>query len=127
MTKKVRQQGEEELVWEGEGFDLQPSFTCRDQTDMATAGFTDFSWSQLEPEAEVDGASEQIELDDESFLQHYYSMLGGKLDSPSSTRKLGHNAYERDRRKKTNDLYSSLRSLLPESKQNVCNSLIFLS
>ncbi|XP_074576243.1 protein IRON-RELATED TRANSCRIPTION FACTOR 2-like [Curcuma longa] len=85
---------------------------------MATAGFAGFSCSQLELEAEVDGASEQIELDDESFLQHYYSMLGGKLDSPSSTRKLGHNAYERDRRKKTNDLYSSLRSLLPESKQN---------
>lgn len=82
-------------------------------TDMATAGFTD-------------GASEQIELDDdECLLQHYYSMLDSNLDSPSSSKKLGHNAYERDRRKKTNDLYSSLRSLLPESKQNVCNSLSF--
>ncbi|XP_042399478.1 protein IRON-RELATED TRANSCRIPTION FACTOR 2-like [Zingiber officinale] len=85
---------------------------------MAAAGFADFTCSQLEPEAEVDGALEQIDLDDESFLQHYYSMLGGQLESPSSTRKLGHNAYERDRRKKTNDLYSSLRNLLPESKQN---------
>ncbi|KAK1278503.1 Transcription factor ORG2 [Acorus gramineus] len=32
---------------------------------------------------------------------------------PTSKRKLTHNAYERDRRKKLNSLYSSLRSLLP--------------
>uniref|UniRef100_A0A804N7E7 Protein IRON-RELATED TRANSCRIPTION FACTOR 2 n=2 Tax=Zea mays TaxID=4577 RepID=A0A804N7E7_MAIZE len=30
-------------------------------------------------------------------------------------RKLSHNAYERDRRKQLNDLYSSLRSLLPDA------------
>ncbi|KAK1294046.1 Transcription factor ORG2 [Acorus calamus] len=32
---------------------------------------------------------------------------------PTSKRKLTHNAYERDRRKKLNSLYTSLRSLLP--------------
>ncbi|PVH32951.1 hypothetical protein PAHAL_9G532100 [Panicum hallii] len=33
----------------------------------------------------------------------------------SSQRKLNHNAYERDRRKHLNELYSSLRSLLPDA------------
>ncbi|XP_062187764.1 protein IRON-RELATED TRANSCRIPTION FACTOR 2-like isoform X2 [Phragmites australis] len=32
-----------------------------------------------------------------------------------SNRKLSHNAYERDRRKQLNELYSSLRSLLPDA------------
>ncbi|GJN16712.1 hypothetical protein PR202_gb03731 [Eleusine coracana subsp. coracana] len=32
-----------------------------------------------------------------------------------SRRKLSHNAYERDRRKELNELYSSLRSLLPDA------------
>ncbi|PIA48122.1 hypothetical protein AQUCO_01400600v1 [Aquilegia coerulea] len=36
---------------------------------------------------------------------------------PSSSKKLNHNASERDRRKKLNDLYSTLRSLLPRSDQ----------
>ncbi|KAJ0977525.1 hypothetical protein J5N97_012999 [Dioscorea zingiberensis] len=39
-------------------------------------------------------------------------------DSSNMTKKLSHNAYERDRRKKLNGLYSSLRSLLPETEQN---------
>jgi hypothetical protein len=34
-------------------------------------------------------------------------------------RKLSHNAYERDRRKQLNDLYSSLRSLLPDADHTV--------
>ncbi|XP_074581218.1 protein IRON-RELATED TRANSCRIPTION FACTOR 2-like [Curcuma longa] len=84
---------------------------------MVSVGFANFSVSQV-PEPEADQESEQIELDDECLPQQYcYSTTGGKLNSPSSTKKLGHNAYERDRRKKINDLYSSLRRLLPESKQ----------
>ncbi|XP_038971831.1 protein IRON-RELATED TRANSCRIPTION FACTOR 2-like isoform X2 [Phoenix dactylifera] len=39
-------------------------------------------------------------------------------DPSNPTRKLSHNAYERDRRKKLNSLYSSLRSLLPETDQS---------
>uniref|UniRef100_A0A803QPJ0 BHLH domain-containing protein n=1 Tax=Cannabis sativa TaxID=3483 RepID=A0A803QPJ0_CANSA len=40
------------------------------------------------------------------------------IDSdPSMVKKLNHNASERDRRKKINDLYSSLRALLPLSDQ----------
>ncbi|KAF4374458.1 hypothetical protein F8388_016009, partial [Cannabis sativa] len=40
------------------------------------------------------------------------------IDSdPSIVKKLNHNASERDRRKKINDLYSSLRALLPLSDQ----------
>lgn len=36
-----------------------------------------------------------------------------------SHRKLSHNAYERDRRKQLNELYSSLRSLLPDADHTV--------
>lgn len=36
-----------------------------------------------------------------------------------SHRKLNHNAYERDRRKQLNELYSSLRSLLPDADHTV--------
>lgn len=39
---------------------------------------------------------------------------------PSMVRKLHHNATERDRRKKINHLYFSLRSLLPAVDQTVC-------
>lgn len=38
---------------------------------------------------------------------------------PSMVKKLNHNASERDRRKKINSLYSSLRSLLPAADQRV--------
>ncbi|WOL06714.1 transcription factor bHLH101 [Canna indica] len=51
------------------------------------------------------------ELDLENDLLQPYS-----IDNLSnSNKKLSHNAYERDRRKKLNDLYSSLRSVLPDS------------
>ncbi|KAJ4971514.1 hypothetical protein NE237_004613 [Protea cynaroides] len=36
-------------------------------------------------------------------------------DGPSCVKKLSHNASERDRRKRLNDLYSALQSLLPET------------
>jgi hypothetical protein len=36
-----------------------------------------------------------------------------------SHRKISHNAYERDRRKQLNGLYSSLRSLLPDTDHTV--------
>lgn len=46
---------------------------------------------------------------------------GGGGDAASGMgKKLSHNASERDRRKKMNGLFSSLRSLLPASDQKVC-------
>ncbi|PKA58623.1 Transcription factor ORG2 [Apostasia shenzhenica] len=51
------------------------------------------------------------ELDDLSWPS-VLSPISGHCRSP---RKKNHNAYERDRRKKLNSLFSSLRSLLPES------------
>ncbi|XP_064937521.1 protein IRON-RELATED TRANSCRIPTION FACTOR 2-like [Musa acuminata AAA Group] len=59
---------------------------------------------------------EELEIGHDDLLRHC-SVLAAKDDSSSSTKKLCHNAYERDRRKKLNDLYSSLRDLLPESDQ----------
>lgn len=45
---------------------------------------------------------------------------------PKIIKKLSHNASERDRRKKINCLYSSLRSLLPASDQMVLFNFLFL-
>lgn len=42
-------------------------------------------------------------------------------DNPILTKKFNHNASERDRRKKINNMYSSLRALLPAIDQRVCN------
>uniref|UniRef100_A0A803MM23 BHLH domain-containing protein n=1 Tax=Chenopodium quinoa TaxID=63459 RepID=A0A803MM23_CHEQI len=45
-------------------------------------------------------------------------------NNPSISKKLNHNASERDRRKKINNMYSSLRSLLPTNDQRIqgnCN------
>lgn len=39
--------------------------------------------------------------------------------NPILAKKLNHNASERDRRKKINDMYSSLRALLPETDHKV--------
>lgn len=40
-------------------------------------------------------------------------------DISPNLKKMSHNANERDRRKKLNSLYSTLRSLLPVSEQKV--------
>lgn len=45
-------------------------------------------------------------------------------DKPLLSKKLNHNANERDRRKKINDMYSSLRALLPATDQRVHNSFL---
>lgn len=42
---------------------------------------------------------------------------------PCIVKKLNHNASERDRRKKVNNMYSSLRSLLPVADQTVLINL----
>jgi hypothetical protein len=44
----------------------------------------------------------------------------------SMVKKLVHNASERDRRKKINNLYSSIRSLLPDSDQMVLQLILSL-
>lgn len=40
-------------------------------------------------------------------------------DNPGSMKRSVHNEYERDRRKKLNSLYSTLRNLLPDADQTV--------
>ncbi|XP_042510298.1 transcription factor bHLH100-like [Macadamia integrifolia] len=52
----------------------------------------------------------------ESFLRFpSNSQQQMDFEGPSSTKKLSHNASERDRRKRLNDLYTTLQSLLPET------------
>ncbi|XP_010927034.2 protein IRON-RELATED TRANSCRIPTION FACTOR 2 isoform X2 [Elaeis guineensis] len=76
--------------------------------------------SPTQPEFELDDLQNstlsptqaEFELDD---LQNSTFSI---RDPSNPTRKLNHNAYERDRRKKLNTLYSSLRSLLPETDQS---------
>lgn len=80
---------------------------------------------------------EFIETTSESFLQEFpipseaEPQLFDQLDrsTPSTgissdltmVKKLNHNASERDRRKRINHLYSSLRALLPATEHSVCN------
>jgi hypothetical protein len=45
----------------------------------------------------------------------------GSAGGSGTNRKLSHNAYERDRRKQLNELYSSLRCLLPDADHSVRN------
>ena len=48
-----------------------------------------------------------------------YGSPSGGGGGEGSHRKISHNAYERDRRKQLNGLYSSLRSLLPDTDHTV--------
>ncbi|XP_021297457.1 transcription factor ORG2 isoform X2 [Herrania umbratica] len=66
-------------------------------------GFEDFHhFTSTLPPIELDGSP---------------SFSGDSGNNPIVLRKLNHNARERDRRKKINSLYTSLRSLLPLSEQ----------
>lgn len=48
------------------------------------------------------------------------------LDNPVVMKKLNHNASERDRRKKINAMFSSLRSCLPATNQSVIINLYII-
>ena len=63
------------------------------------------------PSISQDQDTNHVENDSPSFIGNY--------SDPHMIKKLDHNASERDRRKKINTLYSSLRSLLPASDQSV--------
>ena len=54
------------------------------------------------------------------------SFTGDGGNNPTIVKKLNHNASERDRRRKINSLYFSLRSLLPVSEQTVRILIIFV-
>ncbi|KQK11592.1 protein IRON-RELATED TRANSCRIPTION FACTOR 2 [Brachypodium distachyon] len=80
------------------------------------------SISSLEAEAIFSGAGGQWRagggLDDRdlSAMPAAANTSSGGSGSPGGGgRKMSHNAYERDRRKQLNELYSSLRSLLPDA------------
>ena len=68
-------------------------------------------------------------LETYGVLAHHQNSLGVSVSSegngidnnPVVKKKLNHNASERDRRKKINSLFASLRSCLPTSDQSVNN------
>lgn len=71
----------------------------------------------------IDPVCESLLLELEWQEDYFFSTTPSPKDNPSSSnhfhKKLNHNAYERDRRKKLNSLYLSLRMLLPESERSV--------
>ncbi|KAJ4772601.1 basic helix-loop-helix (bHLH) DNA-binding superfamily protein [Rhynchospora pubera] len=71
----------------------------------------------LEPDYFCESILPELELQEDHFL----STPSPKENTSSPNhfyKKLNHNAYERDRRKKLNSLYSSLRMLLPEAERS---------
>ncbi|KAF3340966.1 transcription factor bHLH100-like protein [Carex littledalei] len=76
------------------------------------------SSTSIEPGYFCESLLPELELQEDHFL----STTPSPKDNPSSSnhfhKKLNHNACERDRRKKLNSLYLSLRMLLPESERS---------
>ncbi|KAJ4804801.1 basic helix-loop-helix (bHLH) DNA-binding superfamily protein [Rhynchospora pubera] len=71
----------------------------------------------LEPDYFCESILPELELQEDHFL----STPSPKENTSSPNhfyKKLNHNAYERDRRKKLNSLYLSLRMLLPEAERS---------
>lgn len=62
-----------------------------------------------EPLVEINGEFKHSNVDE----------CDGGITTTTTAKKLNHNANERNRRKRINDLYSSLRSLLPATDQTV--------
>ncbi|KAE8664099.1 Basic helix-loop-helix DNA-binding superfamily protein, putative isoform 2 [Hibiscus syriacus] len=60
----------------------------------------------------------QLDLDLDRSLLFTGDTTGDDDNNPDVVKKLNHNASERDRRRKMNTLYSTLRSLLPPSEQS---------
>jgi hypothetical protein len=62
-----------------------------------------------------------LNLDDDDIHDLSPPVANAATSSGGSgtNRKLSHNAYERDRRKQLNELYSSLQSLLPDADHTV--------
>nr|DAD42738.1 TPA_asm: hypothetical protein HUJ06_000968 [Nelumbo nucifera] len=82
-----------------------PFVNCNFREKQASESF--FLFTSSRPEAEC----------------NEFKSCGTTSRDPAMVKKLNHNASERDRRKKMNSLYSSLRSLLPETDQTTKQSI----
>ncbi|KAK4725426.1 hypothetical protein R3W88_028205 [Solanum pinnatisectum] len=93
---------------------------------MFSTNYNNFGWlledpisqqiniNPMEPLHSSSSSQKNLQHSDSNFDQ--ITINGGDHHQPDQTvKKLNHNASERDRRKKINGLYSSLRSLLPSS------------
>ncbi|KAL5546576.1 hypothetical protein UlMin_006263 [Ulmus minor] len=83
----------------------------QNQICRANTGFADSSSF-----AHLDLPSQQ-QQEQQAEIDHLSPPSTTISGDPTVVKKLSHNASERDRRKKINNLYSSLRSLLPNSDQ----------
>ncbi|CBI30114.3 hypothetical protein VitviT2T_012724 [Vitis vinifera] len=89
--------------------------------------FSTFGWPWEDPISHEQNYIYQETEASESFLHlpssepqaelNYSTPSAAVSGNPTMVKKLNHNASERDRRKKINSLYSSLRSLLPAADQ----------
>ncbi|XP_034693284.1 transcription factor ORG2-like [Vitis riparia] len=89
--------------------------------------FSTFGWPWEDPISHEQNYIYQETEASESFLHlpssepqaelNYSTPCAAVSGNPTMVKKLNHNASERDRRKKINSLYSSLRSLLPAADQ----------
>ena len=79
----------------------------------------------IEPDYFCESLLPELEWQEDYFLSTTPSPKDNLSSSNHFHKKLNHNAYERDRRKKLNSLYLSLRTLLPESERSVSTRNIF--
>ncbi|KAJ4845665.1 hypothetical protein Tsubulata_003552 [Turnera subulata] len=96
--------------------------------DHIESGSSGYPFLDFPPPPPISEIQQLIQYDD----HHHSSQSPPSLTTPQSNnseqlqvveKKLSHNASERDRRKKINYLYSSLRSLLPPSDQTKKSSI----
>lgn len=79
-----------------------------------------FSREATETSKSIDlspNSSRTLDHKNSEFTSTFHDGFDG--DKMAKTKKLNHNASERDRRKKINTLYADLRSLLPQQDQSV--------
>jgi hypothetical protein len=91
----------------------QQSYVYRDTTEISE------SYLRVPP-------SDHLPQDDDDHHHRLAKSVMSFSGDPTTVKKLNHNASERDRRKKMNSLYSSLRSLLPATDHLVIFNLIVI-
>ena len=98
-----------------------PSNTSALEADIFSSSGGYPQWPGLNLDDGILAVAQTANKNNATSSRGYGSPGGG---SDGSHRKISHNAYERDRRKQLNGLYSSLRSLLPDTDHTVRKKII---